>query len=151
MSILRINAIRCIEQEDFWGDDDTFIVVNGQRVWGPQPMDEGQTRTINAEFAFNRSVEIKLFEVDDLDPDDFLGQVELRATDEGEHHLKFTEDDADYSLWVTIVNTKVSVVPRSRTREETIALADANVFTQPEGIVGPVGAFVGPERRRTRR
>jgi len=142
MAILRINAIKCIEQEDTWGDDDIYIAVNGSSVWGPQAMDDEQTRPVNVEVAFNRSVEIMLFEVDDADPNDNLGQKELRASDEGEHHLKFTEDDANYSLWVTIVNTKKTALPPMLNRKETVARADEKVFSsKSDGKVASVGGL----------
>jgi hypothetical protein len=138
MSILRINAIKCIEQEDHWGDDHAYILVNGSRVWGPKEMDDGQTRAVNIEVAFENKAEIALFEQDDHDPDDSLDAHTLRSSDEGEHHLKYTADDANYSLWVTIVNTNHSALPPKRKRNALLSYAGANVFTKPPGKVSPV-------------
>ena len=138
MAILRINAIKCFTQEDFWGDDSTYIVVNGSTVWGPQDMDDDQTRTVNVEVSFLRSVDITVMEVDD-DPHDNLGTNTLRATQEGEHHLKYTDDGADYSVWVTIVDTRNSSLPPMRNRTDTVELANAKVFTQTAGNLAAIG------------
>jgi hypothetical protein len=101
-------------------------------------MDDDQTRTVNVEVAFLRSVEITVMEVDD-DPHDNLGTNVLRATDEGEHHLKYTQDGADYSLWVTIVDTRFSALPPMRNNRDTVDLANARVFSQATGNLAKIG------------
>ena len=98
---LEIIAIKCFEQEDNTGDDAAYIIVNGVIVWGPKAMDTDQHRHVGVTVQFAERAQIILMEDDD-DPDDKLGSHEIRAADVGERELKFTEDEANYSIWIRV-------------------------------------------------
>lgn len=108
MPILRVLSIRCHEQEDWTGDDDPYIRINGIDFWGPKSMDTGQTRIINKSHSFSHRAIIKLYEQDDVDPDDYLGEqiVTRNHIGRGEIELPFKEDDANYSIWVEVLDDK---------------------------------------------
>jgi hypothetical protein len=71
LTIDRIQAIKA--NADFIGPDDTYITVNGTRLWGEHSMSTGQTRDVNRSFTGpGSSLNVQLF---DADPgnDDRLG------------------------------------------------------------------------------
>ena len=102
MPICRVLRITCHKQEDWTGDDDAYIKINGENFWGPKSMDTGQTREIRRDYQFLHRAKIALYEQDDLDPDDFLGVQVITREDigKGEQELPFKEDGANYSIWV---------------------------------------------------
>ena len=110
MAILRVLRITCHEQEDWTGDDDAYININRKVFWGPKRMDTGQTRVINKPYFFGHRAIIRLYEQDDWDPDDFLGeQTVTRAyIGQGAVELPFKEDDANYSIWVEVLDDKTT-------------------------------------------
>jgi hypothetical protein len=107
MPVLRLISIKCIRQEDWTGDDSAYLVVNGTKVWGRESMDDDQTRLINKDVLFNRRASLKLMEHDWPDNDDFLGEHLLTRADidKGEQEIKFTEDDADYTVWLEVLRS----------------------------------------------
>jgi hypothetical protein len=71
LTIDRIQAIKA--NADFIGPDDTYITVNGTRLWGEHSMSTGQIRNVNRSFTGpGSSLNVQLF---DADPgnDDRLG------------------------------------------------------------------------------
>ena len=101
MPICRVLRITCHEQEDWTGDDDAYITINGENFWGPKSMDTGQTREIRRDYQFRRRAKIVLYE-DDLDSDDCLGEQVITRADvgSGEQDLPFREDGANYTIRV---------------------------------------------------
>jgi len=77
--------------------------VNGQNVWGPISLNDGQSATIDKIVDFTNSAEIKLYDQDVgswFDTDDHLGTLTATSdqTGQGERRGKFTKDGADYTL-----------------------------------------------------
>ena len=72
-------------------------------------MDKGQTRVINRPYRFGHRAVISLYEQDDWDADDFLGEqtVTRDFVGKGEMELNFMEDDARYGLWIEVLNDKL--------------------------------------------
>ncbi|QDU42650.1 hypothetical protein Mal52_11170 [Symmachiella dynata] len=105
MPILRVLSLICHEQEDNTGHDDAYIRINGSDFWGPKPIHEGQPRVINKDYLFNRRAKIGLYESDDWDPDDFLGEQMITKANvgQGEIELPFKEDDANYTIYVEVL------------------------------------------------
>ena len=106
MPICRVLRITCHKQEDWTGDDDAYITINGENFWGPKSMDTNQTREIRRDYQFRRRAKIVLYE-DDLDSDDCLGEQVITRADigKGEQELPFKEDGANYSIWVIAFKT----------------------------------------------
>lgn len=104
MPICRLIRITCHTQEDHTGRDHPYIAVNGKRLWGPKGMREGQTREIQRDYRFPRRATVRLYEQDDYEPDDFLGEHEVTGKDisKGEQEFTFAEDDANYSIWIEV-------------------------------------------------
>lgn len=104
MPICRLIRITCHEQEDYTGKDHPYITVNGKHVWGPTGMEEGETREIRSNYRFPRRAWVRLYEQDDYESDDFLGEHIITRTDvgQGEREYTFAEDGANYSIWIEV-------------------------------------------------
>ncbi|MCS7074511.1 MAG: hypothetical protein NZ108_08600 [Bacteroidia bacterium] len=88
----------CIQQEDLIGKDDIVIVVNEQKIWGLR-CSTGQSAIIDKTFSFKNEAVIQLYEQDDFDADDFLGEYVVKpgVTPVEVSHL-FTYRRAKYRL-----------------------------------------------------
>jgi hypothetical protein len=105
-----IVSIKCVDQEDWTGDDSLMVRVSpdGQRIEPfRRDIDEGETFLPKAAtYKFRSSLQIKLIE-EDVEGDDNLGTETLRPPfKDGEslHSLKFDEDGADYRVTVRVTN-----------------------------------------------
>jgi hypothetical protein len=80
-SLITIHSIKCVKNgADFIGPDDTYITVNGTRIWGDYNMKRGQTRSVNRSVTIFASTPqgltpyVELFDKDNsFDKDDSLG------------------------------------------------------------------------------
>ena len=106
MPWLKLNRITCHKQEDWTGDDDPYIKVNGRHVWGPRSMDTGQTREIHHQVPFSRRASVALYERDVWDGDDHLGThtITRQHIGIGEQAYSFAEDGANYTIWIEATN-----------------------------------------------
>ncbi|MEG4085160.1 hypothetical protein [Microcoleus sp. POL10_C6] len=70
----RIQAVRA--GADLIGADDTYITVNGIKIWGDYSMTTGQTRFVNRSYtASGSSAQVRLFDADPWpNDDDSMGQ-----------------------------------------------------------------------------
>ena len=67
-------------------------------------MKEEQTREIQRDYQFPRRAKVRLYEQDDYESDDFLGEHEVTRANigEGEQEFTFAEDDTNYSIWIEV-------------------------------------------------
>jgi len=101
---LRLVQLTCDRTEDWAGGDETYLQVNGQRVWGPTSMNNGQSADLRilTPIAFSQRARVDLYD-QDLgwpDRDDHLGATYARSTElgRGEREHRFTSDGARYTL-----------------------------------------------------
>jgi hypothetical protein len=108
--------LHCIETEDNFGADHAYIIVNGQKVWGPTKINDDQWRDINIDIPFSTTASVELWEQDDVDPDDYLGTCVARVQElkKGEKRGYFSADDARYELFYEVVERE-GIEPGSRT------------------------------------
>lgn len=100
MATLRIISLKCNRQEDSTGDDDTYIEINNSGQFWKARFDDGQSRSINKDFDFVSRADIRLYEYDDYDPNDYLGS-HVATRDEagqGEKSVNFSNSGASYDL-----------------------------------------------------
>jgi hypothetical protein len=105
MPTLKLKKLFCQVPEDPVTDE-AFLVVNGQKIWGPARMIAGQGRSVNQQINFTNFVDIKLFDEDDIfDSDDYLGTITVtnESKGKGEQAGKFTRDEANYTLYYEVV------------------------------------------------
>ncbi|MFD7295257.1 hypothetical protein ACFV9W_18405 [Streptomyces sp. NPDC059897] len=101
MANLHLKTLKCIETEDWVGDDDPQLAVNGENVPLPR-MSGGQKYPVDTYHAFDGEVTVALHEADRLpgNRSDSLGSHTL--SEEGSGILNFTKDGANYQLSYTL-------------------------------------------------
>ncbi|MGZ9123850.1 MAG: S8 family peptidase [Candidatus Binatia bacterium] len=101
---LRLVQLICDQTEDWAGGDETYLQVNGQRVWGPMSMNNGQTADLRilTPIPFRQRARVDLYDQDAgwADRDDHLGATYAWSTElgRGEREHRFTGDGAQYTL-----------------------------------------------------
>ena len=100
MATLRLLSLQCNRQEDYTGDDDIYIKINNGEKFYKGRFDDGQSRTINKDFDFVSQADVRLYEYDKYDPDDFLGShvIEKDEQGQGEKTFNFSASGASYDL-----------------------------------------------------
>jgi len=104
MADLKLKYLNCKKTEDLTGPDEIYILVNGERVWGPQSVNDGEQPSINVVRGFSgRRVKVELYDQDagGADDDDHLGTV-YASSKPGDFEMKFTGDGANYSLHANV-------------------------------------------------
>lgn len=108
---LILHSLKCHKNEDWVGLDECRLdiyVDDHHPQYLNQQMDEGDTWSINQSFCFNEKIDIKLFDEDSLNLNDFLGELTITVTDDelprNSVSHRFTKEGANYSLNYTITN-----------------------------------------------
>ncbi|MCX2729234.1 hypothetical protein OOZ19_03200 [Saccharopolyspora sp. NFXS83] len=100
MATLTIHSVICHETSDGFGSDDLFINFRGERVFGVQQIDEGQT--INPGTVSNFSVKglVDFWERDSGSDNDYLGGfwVHRNQVGQGELNAQLSGDDSNYAV-----------------------------------------------------
>src|SRR5262249_28506036 len=103
--ILQIHSVKCNETSDGLGADDLMINFRGERVFGPQEIDAGQTINpgVNA-FFFIRG-DVDFWERDSASDNDYLGgfTVHKNQIPLGEMRAQLSGDDCDYTVTYQVV------------------------------------------------
>jgi hypothetical protein len=76
INFLLIDSIQAVVADaDTFGDDDTYITVNGARIFGPAGLGSGQSRSVNRGLGVMGTARVELFDEDGLfnGADDSLG------------------------------------------------------------------------------
>ena len=97
LTIDRIQAIKA--GADFLNRDDTYITVNGTKIWGEQNMSTGQIRNVNRSFTGSgSSLRVELF---DADPgnDDRLGGFNAVNTRGVERRVRVSGSGSTYDVF----------------------------------------------------
>ncbi|MBE9157631.1 hypothetical protein IQ265_12460 [Nodosilinea sp. LEGE 06152] len=106
MRQLILSQLKCNETED-WGADECRLEVLVDGTLQPhlkRSLDNGQTWSLNQTYAFNSSVEIKLWDEDSPDADDLLGSVRITTGLTSGATAAFTRDGANYQLRYQVVD-----------------------------------------------
>lgn len=105
---IKLISLKCVKTEDWMGRDETYLTVNGARVWHHN-MNDGETQFLGGvpNFPFAGEVRVALYDGDAGwgDDDDLLGVIVASARDveEGPIVGSFTGDGAEYILTYEIV------------------------------------------------
>lgn len=101
MYILILNTLKCFTTEDVYTDECRLEVYLDGELSSPPlkcDMQEGQTWELNRQFHFNNTAEVKLWDEDSPDPDDFLGSTTIQTVARTNGSALFTHDEARYKL-----------------------------------------------------
>ncbi|MBD2120154.1 hypothetical protein [Trichocoleus sp. FACHB-262] len=104
MRQLILKQMKCYESED-WGADECRLEIFADGALQPYlktSLNNGQAWTLNRTYNFRNNIDIKLWDEDSPDGDDFLGsaRIETGITDSA---VSFTQDGANYKLWYQVV------------------------------------------------
>lgn len=112
MRKLTLETLKCYETEDWTGADECRleIFVDGVPQYPlKKSLNDGQKWYLNKSYVFKNQVEVKLWDEDFPDSDDFLGKVTIDTNLQSHATASFTRDDANYKLWYTVVDHPASV------------------------------------------
>src|SRR4028118_427720 len=101
MRQLILKQPKCNESED-WGADECRLEVYLDGALQPYlktSLNNGQAWNLNRTYTFQNSVDIKLWDEDSPDADDFLGATHLGTGITDNAAASFTQDGANYKLW----------------------------------------------------
>lgn len=91
----KITHIKAVQQEDFNGADDAYLVVDGVTIWGPTQMVNGDSKDIQ-DVPVDHDKVLTLMEGDFPDDDDNLGAQRIT----GPRDYEFKDDGAHYIVTV---------------------------------------------------
>lgn len=109
MAQLRLISLVCHGTEDWTGADETYLLIAGRRVWGPESMNDSDVEDLTrvSPIRFRRKARIDLYDQDAgwVDDDDHLGRTYAYATDagKGEQEHDFKGDGAHYTLTYEVI------------------------------------------------
>jgi hypothetical protein len=108
---LKFLKLECVESSESYGDE-PYIVVEGNKVWGWTPDNEGKPGKVwNLEeeiqnlYGISSQIDVKLMEYDPDTADDLLGQTNPSAEekDKGAKTIKMTGDGGYYKLTYKVI------------------------------------------------
>jgi hypothetical protein len=104
---LKLDTIKCNDAQE--AEDEVFLKVDDQNVWGPVSMKTHDTLSLNLRpIAIRSSAMIEVWERDTSGRSDFIAHFRLEINDEfdisNNHQQRFSRDDgivgdATYTLW----------------------------------------------------
>lgn len=82
---LHLLDLKCRAENDSFGSDEPYIVVNGQRVWTGSNVDRNDVELVNLRFNFDEVVTVELWEDDGglSGGDDHMGTWHIFAAELG--------------------------------------------------------------------
>ena len=110
MPRLRLVSIVCRRAQDFNAIDETYILVNGQQVWGPVQMRGHTTRDLTQQvqpIPFEGTATLEVREQDTpVNQDDSLGAQEVSAEllRAGVKECLFKKGGGDYSVHYEVIS-----------------------------------------------
>jgi hypothetical protein len=98
-SIVHFRTLSCQKQNDLTGADSVKLLYDAEPMWGPEDMTNGQTKSVNTDEVLSGTATVSLWERDDFDPDDHLGDITVSESEkfDGDISKKFTMG-AEYTL-----------------------------------------------------
>lgn len=63
---LRLIELKCVDPEDFWGEDQAYLQRNGSTIWGPELMEASDSVSLRSVplIPFRQSITLELWEED---------------------------------------------------------------------------------------
>jgi hypothetical protein len=117
---LTIKNIHCTSTEDWSGADNNQLRVyvdgNAKPVIYNYRLNDGQNWALNKTFKYNKSIKVEMWDLDDPDPDDLLGTLNVGPTSKAGSSLsaRFTRDDSDYTFSYEIKAVAGGMAPKTK-------------------------------------
>ncbi|MBD3884668.1 hypothetical protein IFO70_23300 [Phormidium tenue FACHB-886] len=104
LSVRKIQAIRA--GADTFGADDTYLTINGEKVFGPRGMSTGNTATVNRAVEFSGSATISLFDEDGFlnGDDDFMGSFSVSQATQGTQRARVSGGGSTYDVYYRVID-----------------------------------------------
>lgn len=98
------DRIHCKSTEDWGGTDEVYIMVDGERIWGPQSLNDGDSASVNVRRDKGKKIHVELWDQDmgGPDNDDNLGGHVAYPKKGKEYAWKFTRHGANYTLYANV-------------------------------------------------
>jgi len=93
-------------------DDELYIKVHGNTVWGPHSIDEGSTGNIGKTYTFKDSIAIEVWEKDSISANDRLKTLTFGNSNSGATSLNFSGGGGHYTLWYQTWDTTPPPPPK---------------------------------------
>ncbi len=95
--------LQCLETEDN-GADELYLHYNGGHLAGIQDVETGGTWQLDLVKRLDGEAFVSLFDEDDIDEDDFLGEIVISESElnQGLRSQEFNLDDALYVLFYRV-------------------------------------------------
>ncbi|MBF0131227.1 MAG: hypothetical protein HQL75_01400 [Magnetococcales bacterium] len=100
MPTLTIKSLHCVETQGI-GDDDTYITIGGEKVWGVVVMGEDDKQPVNIDYHFSRKAWVQIWEKDS-GGDDLIGGFEVQSTHRGEKRHNIKGDGSEYWVYYSV-------------------------------------------------
>ncbi|NEO03110.1 MAG: hypothetical protein F6K50_49680 [Moorea sp. SIO3I7] len=96
-----IDQIQAIKAgADFIGKDDTYITINGNKIWGDKSFSTGQTRTVNQGTSTPGSfARVQLFDKDRFSRDDRMGGFTAFNTFGSQRRARVSGSGSTYDIY----------------------------------------------------
>ena len=107
MPLLRLIFLYCEETESGLFENDHLrleVFPDEASADSMKELNTEETWLLNEEFSFDAKVEIKLWDEDEIDGDDLLGQHVIGPELLHRGRVDFNKDDAKYQLWFEVVD-----------------------------------------------
>ncbi len=102
-----LESLKCYETEDWAGADECRLEIFLDGVLQAplkNNLNDGQKWGLNRSYTFQNNVEVRLWDEDSPDRDDFLGKIVIDTNLKNHTTASFTGDDASYKLWYSVVD-----------------------------------------------
>jgi hypothetical protein len=129
MPRLRLRSIRCVDQQETFTDE-LYVTFNGRKRSLPN-MTLGVTQSLNDEFIFTGTQQLRLYENDGdhwYDRDDFIASHPIAPTS-GDWPLTFKGDGAEYAMDVSVIPDSQPPMPSILRLDSITCLEQAETFT----------------------
>ena len=101
----RLVRLACQGTEDSTGADQACLTYDGERVFGPSSIEDGETLNLGIVRPLSGEARVALFDEDPLDTDAVLGSVTISRSELGLglRHQDLTRNGARYTLFYRVV------------------------------------------------
>ncbi|MEH2145896.1 hypothetical protein [Nostoc sp.] len=103
--VLIIDQLQAIKANaDTFGDDDTYITVNGSKLWGPGGFSTGQTSGVNRGLGVDFPTRVELFDEDGFlnGSDDSLGGFTVNGPTNGTAITRVSGSGSTYDVYYRV-------------------------------------------------
>lgn len=107
MKQVTLHSLACIETESWTGPDNCRLEVFVDGVLQPymrRSMNDDQKWDLNKVFKYKSKVEVKLWDEDTADPNDYLGGVQIGLNNVKSASVTFNLDDANYKMSYSVID-----------------------------------------------